>query len=536
MKYGGLIVQSTLVIVNFYWTGTNLKLTENFNFLKFLEIQAEKYKNRQAVSNDKMNLDYRELLEKSMEFASGLRNRGLRTGNKVALLMYNRPEFIIAFFGIIIAGGIVVPINPFFVPEEVEYIIRHSEAAFFISSQSFQDYIHYIRKNVDDINVIISADCKKENDRIIPFNNVYIKRNGYFPETKKTDICAILYSSGTEGNLRGVLMSQENLLSNAIATADMLKIRETDKMVTFLPLFHPFSLTVGLLMMFAAGGSILLVDNALPFKKLVMTVFLKRATLFIGIPEVFKLLSSLKTSRLIKLLNPIRFCISGGSPLPVEVLKSFETKFHVPIIEGYGLLEAGPVVSVNPSELDLRKPGSVGKLLNNVKAIILDISTKKPLKKGSIGEIAVKGDGIMQMYYKDSAATKNVFFKGWLLTGDLGKFDDDGYLYIIDRKTGIIFQDGKVIFSREIEEILHEHPSVEECAVVGIADRSSGKKPAAIIVLKQGDKTKPEEIYRFITEKGSPISPDIIEFWDELPRSSTGKILKREIIRILTEK
>ncbi len=504
------------------------------DFKDLLEGIAIQHKNRTAVACDSMSLTYAELYHKSEEFASGLRNQGLRTGNKVGLLMYNRTEFLIAFFGTILAGGIVVPINPFFIPEEVEYVLRHSESIFFITSKNFSDYVNYVDRNVEDIQKIIVADCNNTGGKILNFKDVYYKRDSYFPEVSGNDPCAIMYSSGTEGALKGALFNSKNLISNAIATQQTLNLDKNDKVVTFLPLFHPFSITVGVLTVLHAGGTVVLVDNTLPFKKLVKAVFMKRVTVFIGIPQVFKLLSNIKTSRILKLINPVKFCISGGSPLPIGVLEEFENKFKIPIVEGYGLLEAGPVVSVNSPDETKRKPGSVGKIISTVQTKILNMNKKK-VKLGEPGEIAIKGDSLMLGYYKDKAATKNTFHKDYFLTGDIGKFDENGYLYILDRKSDMISSNGKVLFARDLEDILHEHPAVEECAVVGTNKRPNDKTPVAIIVLKPGVSIKAQNIYSFLEDKSPAYLPEKIEFWDELPRSSTGKILKREIVKTLTE-
>ncbi len=511
----------------------NKKIGAALNFRDLLEELALKHKNRTAVLCDGMSLTYAELLHKSKEFASGLRNSGLRTGNKVGLLMYNRTEFVIAFFGTILAGGIVVPINPFFIPEEVEYILRHSEAHFFVSSKEFSEYIDYVDKYIDDIQLIVAADYKKSIDKIKKFNEIYYKRDSYFPEVPENEPCAIMYSSGTEGALKGALFSSKNLISNAISTQQILNINKSDKVVTFLPLFHPFSITVGLLTVLESGGTIILVDNKQPFKKLVKTVFVKRVTIFIGIPQVFNLLSNIKTSRILKFINPVRFCISGGSPLPIGVMEEFETRYKIPIIEGYGLLEAGPVVSLNPTDKRERKPGSVGKIIPSVQARILSMN-KKQVKAGEPGEIAIKGESVMLGYFKDQGATKNAYHKSWFLTGDIGKFDDDGYLYILDRKSDMISINGKILFARNLEEILHEHEDIEECAVVGLGNKQNDKKPVAIIVLKQGATLNSSTIISFLNEKNAPYLPEQIEFWEELPRSSTGKILKREIIKTLS--
>jgi long-chain acyl-CoA synthetase len=505
------------------------------NFNQFLEDLASKYKNRTAVTSEGMSFTYAELLQKSKEFAFGLKNIGFKKGDKAGLLMYNRAEFVISFIGTIMAGGIVVPINPFLVPEEIEYIFRHSESSYFITSNNFSEYINYVDKNIEDIKNIIACDQKKVQGKIIPFNNIFNKTNISLPKVSENDPCAIMYSSGTEGALKGALFSSKNLISNGIATQELLKLNQNDKVITFLPLFHPFSITVGLLTVLAAGATILLVDNTLPFKKLVKTVFIKRATIFIGIPQVFNLLSSIKTSKILKFINPVRFCISGGSPLPIGVLQEFEKKYKIPIIEGYGLLEAGPVVSVNPSDPQKRKAGSVGKVIPNVKAVILNLN-KKRVKLGEIGEIAIKGDGVMLEYYKDPEATKRARHKGWFLTGDMGKFDNDGFLYIIDRKSDIISSNGKVFFSRDLEELLHDHPAIEECAVVGIGEKQNEKFPVAIVVLKNGKEIETQGILNFLNENNADYLPKNIEFWEELPRSSTGKVLKREIIRLLTEK
>jgi long-chain acyl-CoA synthetase len=262
----------------------------------------------------------------------------------------------------------------------------------------------------------------------------------------------------------------------------------------------------------------------------IRNIIRNRITIFIGIPPIYNVLSNIPVprilvSRLLRILNPLRVCVSGAASLPVEVLKKFETKFRIPLLEGYGLSEASPVVSINP--LEKRKPGSVGLPIPEVEVKIVD-DNGNLLPPDKEGELLVKGENVMKGYYKLPEETKETIKKSWLYTGDIAKIDGDGYIYIVDRKKDMIIVRGLNVYPREIEEILYLKAGIAEAAVIGIKDELRGEFPKAYVALKQGEKITEAELIRFLRERlASYKIPRIIEFRKSLPKTPTGKILKR---------
>ena len=273
-------------------------------------------------------------------------------------------------------------------------------------------------------------------------------------------------------------------------------------------------------------------ESVKPFGKVIRNIIRNRITIFVGIPPIYNVLSNIPVpriliSRLLRILNPLRIYISGAASLPVEVLRKFEEKFRIPILEGYGLTEASPVVSINPQAL--RKPGSVGLPIVGVEVKVVDENSNQ-LPTDKEGELLVKGENVMKGYYKLPEETKKTIKDGWLYTGDVAKIDKDNYIYIVDRKKDMLIVRGLNVYPREIEEALYLHPKVAEAAVIGVKDKFKGEIPKAYVVLKEGEQAEEGELISFLRERlASYKAPRTIEFRDSLPKTSTGKILKRAL-------
>ncbi len=308
----------------------------------------------------------------------------------------------------------------------------------------------------------------------------------------------------------------------------MFKVTRKDRFLLFLPMFHAFSFMVCLLLPVTIGASVIILRSVKPFSNVIKAVVFGRASFFIAIPPVYNLLSMKRFPRLILRLLPLRICVSGAAPLSRDTLARWEKNYPIPLLEGYGLTEASPVVSCNPLD-GPRKPGSVGLPLPGVETRILSEDGAE-LPRGQVGEIAVRGPNVMKGYLNAPEATAETLKDGWLHTGDLGYIDEDGYIFIVDRKKDLIISHGMNIYPREIEEALYAHQAVRQAAVVGVADEGRGEVPKAFVSLHEGHALTEKELKTFLKERiASYKLPRHVVFMDALPSNSTGKILKKEL-------
>lgn len=317
------------------------------------------------------------------------------------------------------------------------------------------------------------------------------------------------------------MLSHGNLLHNVESCRIVLQTVDLDRFAVLLPLFHSYMLTVGLLLPLLVGGSIVLVKSLHPVRNVLQEVLQRQATVLPAIPQFYR--SMVNASIPVSL--PLRMCISGAAPLPVQVLKEFEAKFHIPLIEGYGLSEASPVVTKNPLD-GTRKPGSIGRPIPHVEVSIQD-ETGRELGESEIGELCVRGGNVMLGYWNQPEETAKVMRQGWLLTGDIGYRDAEGYFFITDRKKDMLLVNGINVYPREIEEILYEYPGVKEAAVIGRPDTRRGEQPVAFLSAVEGATLEEKSIQQFLRKRLADYKvPRKVVLLPALPRNATGKILK----------
>ncbi len=499
--------------------------------IEMLEENARRYARRVALIFERRRISYRKLTETVSKLAAGLLNLGIRPGEKIGILLSNSPEYVFSYFGILKTGAVVVPLNSFLKTEELRYILADSEVKFLITSCDFLEMANQLRIRVESLEKIIIVNRKIS--KTISFEELLSSsplRAG--PVLLPEETALLLYTSGTTGYPKGVMLTHHNLVSNALSCTKAIRISKRDNFICILPMFHSFTFTVCILVPLSVGGKVTIVASVRPFKKVIKNILMNRVTVLAGIPALYNLLDNFNLPRLFSLfrfLNPLRFCISGAAALPLEVLARFEKKFRLPLLEGYGLTEASPVVSFNPLK-SIRKPNSVGLPLPGIDVKVVD-NAGKQLSAGRIGELLVKGVNVMKGYYNQPEETKDVLIEGWLATGDLAKIDQDGYIYIVDRKKDMINVRGLNVYPREVEEIFYHHPAVAEAAVIGIKDEEKGEVPLAYITLrKEGEKTTEKELLNFCRERiASYKVPRRIIFKTSLPKTITGKILKKEL-------
>jgi len=500
---------------------------------EMLSSNAARYRKRTALISENKKMSYDELNEHVNKLANGLRAFGVKKETKVAILLLNSPEFVVAYFAIAKLGAVAVPLNYMLKGEEIKHILNDSETFLVITLSEFCEEIAKLRPYVKTLSHIVVID--KNIPHTIYLGDIYRKYTateaGEY--VKRDDVAAILYTSGTTGKPKGAMLTHYNLLSNALLSAEAIGATSRDNFICILPMFHSFACTACIMLPLSKGARITIIKSLKPFSNVIKTIIRKRVTVFVGAPSIYNVLKDIDIPKIfmtrpLRFLNPLRICISGAAALPVETIKKFEEKFRVPLLEGYGLTETSPVVSINPLK-GVRKPGSIGVPLKNIDVIICSEDGTR-LGPEEVGELLVKGPNVMKGYFKLFKDTDETIKEGWLKTGDMAKKDKDGYLYIADRKKDMVNVRGLKVYPKEVEEILYQHPCVAEAAVVGIKDEHRGEVPKAFIALKEGFNLTEKEIINFCRERIASFKvPKCVEFRKSLPKNATGKILKKDL-------
>ncbi len=457
------------------------------NLANVLVQTASRFPERVAVRHDAESLTYAEFERRTARVAGGLRERGIEPGDRVGLMLPNVTLFPVLYYGILRAGGVVVPMNPLFKEREIDYYMGDSGAKLLLTGPV---------EDGEPIGVTERSDV---------------------------DTAVILYTSGTTGRPKGAELTHVNLARNAhVNVTTLLALTHDDVVLGCLPLFHSFGQTAAMNSSIIVGGELSLVQKYDALKALEV-IARDDVTVFMGVPTMYAGLLN-HPNRTDYDASSLRVCVSGGAPLPVELLHGFEAAFDTIILEGYGLSETSPIASFNHPQRP-RKPGSIGTPIEGVEMKLIDVA------EGGVGEIAIRGHNIMKGYWGNPAATsESIDIDGWFRTGDLARQDEDGYFFIVDRKKDLIIRGGLNVYPREIEEVLYEHPAVAEAAVIGIPHDMLGEEVAAVVALKPATTATPEELSAFVKERLAAYKyPRVVRIVDTLPKTATGKILRREV-------
>jgi len=500
----------------------------SLNLAIVLETGAASRSQHAAVIYNGRRMTYAELNEAANRCAVGLAHLGVRFGDKVAVMLPNVPEFIVAYFGILKLGGCVVPLNTLLKATEIAYQLEDSDALALIVDESLLPEAQQALAGVEACHhLIVSGKDAPPGWHL--FQNLLSTGHPEFDtvQTMPDDSAVILYTAGAIGHPKGAELSHFNLFYNAALTADRLcGITAEDVSLAVLPLFHAFGQTCVMNATLYAGGTLTMLPRFEP-DKVLQTIQRDRVTLLIGVPTMFWYLQHYPGAEKYD-WSSLRLCCSGGAALPVNLMKEFEERYGRPIFEGYGLSETSPVASFNPPEKAPR-PGSIGLPIYGVQMKVFDEQNRE-LPAGQVGEIVIHGHNIMKAYYKRPAATAEAMHGGWFHTGDLGRMDKDGYFYIVDRKKDLIIRGGLNIYPREVEEVLLAHPAVAEVAVVGIPDEVMGEEIKAFVVLEQEEAVDAEDLIEYACKRMAAYKyPRYIEFRTELPKDAAGKVIKRRL-------
>ena len=490
------------------------------NLAHHLTTTAKEHGERPAVRLDDLVLSYDEVLDGARRVTALLKSKGVEPGDRVGLVLPNVPPFPVLFFGALAAGAVVVPMNPLLKAREVKYYLEDSGASIVFAWEAMADEAGKAAKEVGIDCIPVEADgflgLLAEHE---PIDDV--------AEREDDDTVVLLYTSGTTGQPKGAELTHANLSTNAKVSAETLvELSPEDVVMGCLPLFHCFGLTCGLNAAVSVGACLTLIPR-FDAEKALEVIGRDQVTVFEGVPTMYAGMLHAPDAESYD-VSSLRTCISGGSAMPVEVMKSFEETFGCIVLEGYGLSETSPVASFNRPDLE-RKPGSIGVPVRGVEMKLVD-DDGKDVEQGEVGEIAIKGENVMKGYWGKEDATKESIPDGWFRSGDMAKQDEDGYFFIVDRKKDLIIRGGYNVYPREVEEALYEHEAVAEVAVIGVPHDELGEEVGAAVALKKGKSVDEDELREFAKERLAAYKyPRHLWIVDELPKGPTGKILRREV-------
>jgi long-chain acyl-CoA synthetase len=505
-----------------------------------------------AIVFEDHTLSYATLWDEVNRVAAGLQKLGLRRGDRVVIMMQNCPQFVIAYFGVLQAGGIVSPTSPIYTVREASHQWLDCGAKVAIASASLRPVVEGARSACPDLaHVVWTGDEDYKARAHARLRRTLVGRGRPLDPTARdvrwaelvaagrrpvpvpvrpSDVACLQYTGGTTGTSKGTMLTHSNLVSNAHQAVEFL-LRDHDlsgeKLMAALPLFHIYATTCVMLTTLRCGGSMVILPR-FELNSVLRAVKRHRPTMYHGVPTMYVAFNSTPGVRRYG-FSSLRTCMSGGAPLPVSVREQFEALTGGRLVEGYGLTEASPVTHINPP--GRARAGSIGVLIANTRARVVDVETgTRELPDGEAGELLIRGPQVMKGYWGKPEETARVLRNGWLHTGDIAKRDADGFYYIVDRKKDLIIAGGYNVYPREVEEVLFEHPAIQEAVVIGIPDAYRGESVKAFVVLKPGTSPSAEEIAGFCRERLAAYKvPRVVEFRDSLPKSGVGKYLRREL-------
>lgn len=520
------------------------------NLAVFLEQSALRFPEKEAVVCGEQRFTYSQINNRANQIAEYLIQSGMNAGDKVAMSCPNVPDFVMVYYGILKAGCVVVPLNILLTSEEIQYHLEDSQAKAYFCFPGTSD-LNIAERGLEAFELVSgceyfvmigAANPGANSNSPITTEQLFDKELESLASidvaslTQADDTAVILYTSGTTGKPKGAELSHSNLTLNAWQFADIAQTHSEERYLITLPLFHTFGQTAQMNTGIYAGATLVLMPKFEPEAALQL-LDKEMINIFCGVPTMYwgLLNCQVDDQELINRINKhLRLCGSGGASLPVEIIKQFESKFQVPILEGYGLSETSPVVTFNRIE-KARKPGSVGSSLWGIQVRVVN-PEGEDVPTGETGEVVVKGHNVMKGYLNRPEATQQAIVDGWFHTGDVGKFDEDGDLFLIDRVKDMIIRGGYNVYPRELEETLLTHSAISFAAVVGIPDDRLGEEVKAFIILKDGAAASESEIVEWCQQHMAAYKyPRHVQICETLPMTATGKILKRELRQLITQ-
>jgi len=531
---------------------------------QFLTDTAAKYPDRVCTIFKGAEITYQEMEDLSDCLAAGFKSIGLKKGDRVGLFMPNTPQFLIAFYGILKAGGIVVATNPLYTEREIEYQVNDAGVELMVLMTNNYEKVKNIQHKTK-IKKIVATNIKETLPPLLRalFTIAKEKKGGFKVDLRDDDIwmydliekfdpedkpdidistddpALFQYSGGTTGISKGVIAPHRVVVANTLQINSWNQTSNPGEEVVCLaiPLYHVYGMVVGLNYGVVVGATMVMTPDPRDVQDVLVNLSKYKATIFPGVPAMYNAINNNPDVLAGKYdLSAIDFCLSGSAPLLYETKLEFERITGGKLVEGYGLSEAPTASHCNPINGE-NKPGSIGLPLPDVNCKIVDVETgKKDMAPNEIGELILQGPMVMPGYHNMPTETENALRDGWLFTGDIAKMDEDGYFYIVDRKKELIKPGGFQVWPREVEEVIMGHPAVMEVGAAGIPDPISGEAVKAWIVTKEGQTVSPEEIKEWCKKDLARYKvPKQVEFISELPKSGVGKLLRRELQRMHKE-
>jgi long-chain acyl-CoA synthetase len=512
---------------------------------RILELTVKDFPERDAVIFQGQKITYGQLGRQVDQMASGLAQLGFQKGQRMAIMLPNCPQYIVAYYAILKIGGVVVNVNPMYVERELEFQLKDAGVEMIVALADFLPRLNAVKEKVSLKMIILTEmeDAFRKNSSVKAKPKRERKKGIYrhedllrlgtrqAPPSTEVDpgeVGLLQYTGGTTGVSRGAMLTHRNLVVNVHQCVAWQPgaVRGEERMLAVLPFFHVYGMTVAMNEAIYLAATIILLprfnaDEALE------AINQYRPTRFPGVPTMYFAIINHPQVRKYN-ISSIRACSSGSAPMPVEALKRFEEMTGAKLSEGYGLTEASPVTHANPYQ-GRRKIGSIGLPRPDTDSKIVDLETgEKDLPLGEVGELCVRGPQVMLGYWNRPEETERTLRKGWLYTGDIARMDEEGYFYIMDRKKDMIICSGYNVYPREVEEVLYQHPKIREACVLGVPDAYRGETGKAFVVLKENEEAGAEEIIEFCRKNLARYKvPTLIEFRKALPKSHVGKVLKK---------
>jgi long-chain acyl-CoA synthetase len=485
-----------------------------------------------AVIHDDLRLTYEQLLAEVNKCANVLKGLGMEPGDKVAMVVPNSAIFPIVYYGILLAGGVVVPLNPLLKEQEIAYHLDDSDAVAVITLESLLAEVSKGFSQTETCSHIIAHPDQGGDNIKGDVQSLEVLMASASPEsdvvqTMPEDPAVIIYTSGTTGKPKGAVLTHFNLFYNCQVTGEeLMRLQPDDVLIAALPLFHSFGQTCSMNASFSMGDTLTMLPR-FEVEAALKVIERDKVTIFQGVPTMFFYLLNFPELDGFD-ISSLRLAMSGGAAIPVEVLNAFEERFGVTVLEGYGLSETSPVASFNRSK-ERRRIGSIGEPIYGVEMKIFDEKDNETAVD-EVGEVVIRGHNVLKEYYKKPEATKEAMRSGWFHTGDMGKMDGDGFFYIVDRKKDMIIRGGYNVYPREIEEVLYTFPGLVEAAVVGVPDEVMGENVKAFVALESGCAATEDDIIKYCKDRVAAYKyPRIVQIMPTLPKGATGKILKRDL-------
>ena len=493
---------------------------------------AQRFPEKVAVIFQGQKISYRELDGLVNSFANALAKLGVRKGDRVALYMANRPEYVICVYGIARLGAVFSPMNPTYKEGEIEHQIHDAEASVLVVQESLYPVVKLVRQRLNSIKEIIVVGQRAE-PGVHLFRDLLRQSSPKHPPqvlvSWPDDIVALPYSSGTTGLPKGVMLTHQNLVANNIQFISSGRITEQDTLLIFLPFYHIYGI-----MLMGGGlyaGATLVIMEVFDLERSLVLSQQYGVTLYYAVPPILVALDNYANLAQFALPH-LRYIMVGAAPLAPEVGQRVQEKLHVAVVQGYGLTEASPVTHLNPVDQGRIKLDAVGLAVPNQEQKIVDLeSGEREVGIGEVGELLVKGPHVMRGYWRAPEETNRTIRDGWLATGDMARMDHEGYVYIVDRKKEMIKYKGFSVAPAEVEAVIFQHPSVADCAVIGKPDAEAGEIPKALVILRMGEALTPEALIEFVEGRIAGYKKvREVEFVAAIPKTASGKILRRLLI------